>query len=402
MPPTLNRLKGDLCSRFQSQMKERPTRPHATVEVEISEDMQLVHFDFNSTPFELHDDNYVLKAMKFCERPQSDNMAAPNPVADGGEGSSMSIMYQPQIRTSPRTNNPVRLPTSPPLPGIIKAPCWRLAPPDIIPIHSLPMLGGVEITKQIGPFALRLPWNAWLGQFSLLGYVGVSRLTHNDRINSIIENLMFSLCCIALASSIYIYLKKEEKGAYYDGTCKNPRETANCIPLRKDHNSAKTILEGQLKQEKYVIHCPESSRINPPILAAPEVARTLPSPFNFHQSTSGTFQDTDSAAREETDPVGGEKANEKPRMSCFTCWTCSGILIRAPSITTSLHAFHMVGASSKAVSPNSCQKEDEQTQLDSHTEHKVKSEKDRSLPNPGPASTTIVRGKGVGNFGIGL
>jgi transcription factor Dp-1 len=74
-----------------------------------------------STPFELHDDNYVLKAMKFCERHQSDNMAAPNPAADGGEGSSMSIMYQPQIRTSPRTNNPVRLPTSPPLPGIIKA-----------------------------------------------------------------------------------------------------------------------------------------------------------------------------------------------------------------------------------------------------------------------------------------
>uniref|UniRef100_A0A453ISD9 Transcription factor DP C-terminal domain-containing protein n=1 Tax=Aegilops tauschii subsp. strangulata TaxID=200361 RepID=A0A453ISD9_AEGTS len=28
------------------------TRPHATVEVEISEDMQLVHFDFNTTPFE--------------------------------------------------------------------------------------------------------------------------------------------------------------------------------------------------------------------------------------------------------------------------------------------------------------------------------------------------------------
>ncbi|XLT12005.1 hypothetical protein HN51_057695, partial [Arachis hypogaea] len=48
------------------------TRPHATVEVEILEDMQFVHFDFNSTPFELHDDNYVLKAMKFCGRPQSD------------------------------------------------------------------------------------------------------------------------------------------------------------------------------------------------------------------------------------------------------------------------------------------------------------------------------------------
>ncbi|GJN30326.1 hypothetical protein PR202_gb18621 [Eleusine coracana subsp. coracana] len=42
------------------------TRPHATVEVEISEDMQLVHFDFNSTPFELHDDSYVLKEMRFC------------------------------------------------------------------------------------------------------------------------------------------------------------------------------------------------------------------------------------------------------------------------------------------------------------------------------------------------
>ncbi|XP_018443142.1 transcription factor-like protein DPB isoform X1 [Raphanus sativus] len=49
------------------------TRPHATVEVEISEDMQLVHFDFNSTPFELHDDNFVLKTMKFCEQPPFNN-----------------------------------------------------------------------------------------------------------------------------------------------------------------------------------------------------------------------------------------------------------------------------------------------------------------------------------------
>lgn len=96
------------------------TRPHATVEVEISEDMQLVHFDFNSTPFELHDDNYVLKAMKFCERPQSDDMAA-NLATDGGEGSSMSSMYQQQIHPSPGSNTPVRPPTSPPIPGIIKA-----------------------------------------------------------------------------------------------------------------------------------------------------------------------------------------------------------------------------------------------------------------------------------------
>nr|XP_011470130.1 PREDICTED: transcription factor-like protein DPB isoform X2 [Fragaria vesca subsp. vesca] len=117
------------------------TRPHATVEVEISEDMQLVHFDFNSTPFELHDDNYVLKAMKFCDRPQADGnhgMTQPvtpqadgnhgmtqNYVADGGEGSSMSAMYQqhipPQIPLPPMVNTPLRTPTSPPLPGIIKA-----------------------------------------------------------------------------------------------------------------------------------------------------------------------------------------------------------------------------------------------------------------------------------------
>ncbi|XVE76131.1 hypothetical protein DITRI_Ditri12bG0148700 [Diplodiscus trichospermus] len=95
------------------------TRPHATVEVEISEDMQLVHFDFNSTPFELHDDNYVLKAMKFCERPQSDEMAH-NFSADG-EGSSMSAMYQQQIPPPARTNTPGKPPTSPPLPGILKA-----------------------------------------------------------------------------------------------------------------------------------------------------------------------------------------------------------------------------------------------------------------------------------------
>lgn len=94
------------------------TRPHATVEVEISEDMQLVHFDFNSTPFELHDDNYVLKAMKFCERPQGDE-AAPNFSTDGGEGSSMS--FHTQITQPARSNVPDRPLTSPPLPGILKA-----------------------------------------------------------------------------------------------------------------------------------------------------------------------------------------------------------------------------------------------------------------------------------------
>ncbi|KAK9290699.1 hypothetical protein L1049_008873 [Liquidambar formosana] len=96
------------------------TRPNATVEVEISEDMQLVHFDFNSTPFELHDDNYVLKAMKFCEGPQGDDMAH-NFSADGGEGSSLPNMYQPQIPLASRSNTPGRPPASPPLPGILKA-----------------------------------------------------------------------------------------------------------------------------------------------------------------------------------------------------------------------------------------------------------------------------------------
>ncbi|CAJ2652007.1 unnamed protein product [Trifolium pratense] len=94
------------------------TRPHATVEVEISEDMQLVHFDFNSTPFELHDDNYVLKAMELGDRPQSDTVT-PN-VTNGGEGSSMSGIHQSQVPPSASSVS-IRPPTSPPLPGILKA-----------------------------------------------------------------------------------------------------------------------------------------------------------------------------------------------------------------------------------------------------------------------------------------
>ncbi|XP_039062901.1 transcription factor-like protein DPB isoform X2 [Hibiscus syriacus] len=95
------------------------THPHATVEVEMSEDMQLVHFDFNSTPFELHDDNYVLKAMKLCERPESGETA--HHFSADGEGSSMNTMYQQQILPPPMTSMPGRAPTSPPLPGILKA-----------------------------------------------------------------------------------------------------------------------------------------------------------------------------------------------------------------------------------------------------------------------------------------
>ncbi|XP_059667595.1 transcription factor-like protein DPB isoform X2 [Cornus florida] len=96
------------------------TRPHATVEVEISEDMQLVHFDFNSTPFELHDDNYVLKAMKFCDKPQGDEIVQAFST-NGGESSSMPSMFDSQIPLPSRSNVPGRPPTSPPLPGILKA-----------------------------------------------------------------------------------------------------------------------------------------------------------------------------------------------------------------------------------------------------------------------------------------
>ncbi|KAJ8440336.1 hypothetical protein Cgig2_012772 [Carnegiea gigantea] len=125
------------------------TRPNATVEVEISEDMQLVHFDFSSTPFELHDDNYVLKQMQICGKRQLDGRAG-NPQPNPGEGSSMRTAYptqisqpsplptghQPPISTSSslldtfqhhiplassRANTSVRTPTSPPLPGILKA-----------------------------------------------------------------------------------------------------------------------------------------------------------------------------------------------------------------------------------------------------------------------------------------
>ncbi|KAJ7965520.1 Transcription factor-like protein DPB [Quillaja saponaria] len=75
---------------------------------------------FQCTPFELHDGNYILRAMKFYERPQGDNLAQ-NFTADGGEDSSMSGMYQPQVPLPSVSNPPGRPPPSPPLPGILKA-----------------------------------------------------------------------------------------------------------------------------------------------------------------------------------------------------------------------------------------------------------------------------------------
>ncbi|KAK9078652.1 hypothetical protein SSX86_002709 [Deinandra increscens subsp. villosa] len=93
------------------------TRPHATVEVEISEDMQLVHFDFNSTPFEIHDDNHVLKEMKLCDQSKGHD-------EDGGAGacSSPSPMLQPRSTLALETTIPSARPsTSSPHPGILKA-----------------------------------------------------------------------------------------------------------------------------------------------------------------------------------------------------------------------------------------------------------------------------------------
>ncbi|XP_020084248.1 transcription factor-like protein DPB, partial [Ananas comosus] len=95
------------------------TRPHATVEVEISEDMQLVHFDFNSTPFELHDDSYVLKAMRFCERGQKEGSCEPS--SNGGECSSTPNTHQHHMPQPTGPDTMAKPPiNSPPIPGILK------------------------------------------------------------------------------------------------------------------------------------------------------------------------------------------------------------------------------------------------------------------------------------------
>lgn len=95
------------------------TRPHATVEVEISEDMQLVHFDFNSTPFELHDDNYVLKAMKLCDRERVEGCST---VPSTATATATATAYHPtQVLPRSMTSTPVRNPASSPVPGILKA-----------------------------------------------------------------------------------------------------------------------------------------------------------------------------------------------------------------------------------------------------------------------------------------
>jgi transcription factor Dp-1 len=55
-------------------------------------------FSFCSTHFQLYDDNYVLKAMELCDRPQSDIVTLN--VTEEGEGSSLSGLHQLQVLPS--------------------------------------------------------------------------------------------------------------------------------------------------------------------------------------------------------------------------------------------------------------------------------------------------------------
>ncbi|KAJ7278076.1 hypothetical protein O6H91_Y387200 [Diphasiastrum complanatum] len=94
--------------------------------------MQLVHFDFNSSPFELHDDAYVLKSMKssqqlhtyepemgYHEAAEEDCCASPsNYVTPYTSSHSPTTSLSAQYKSS---GIPEKVPISPPVPGILKA-----------------------------------------------------------------------------------------------------------------------------------------------------------------------------------------------------------------------------------------------------------------------------------------
>ncbi|XP_039044164.1 transcription factor-like protein DPA [Hibiscus syriacus] len=71
------------------------TSPHATVEIEISEDMQLVHLDFNSMPFRLHDDAYALKLMHCCQQPEGRNLSQTSSIHSSSSSSKVSGVGKP-------------------------------------------------------------------------------------------------------------------------------------------------------------------------------------------------------------------------------------------------------------------------------------------------------------------
>lgn len=56
------------------------TNPKATVEIEISEDMRMVNFDFHGAPFHLHDTDSILKAMRRAGSSEQDQNEADTPT----------------------------------------------------------------------------------------------------------------------------------------------------------------------------------------------------------------------------------------------------------------------------------------------------------------------------------
>ena len=87
------------------------TKPSATVEVEISEDQQVVHFDFNASPFQIHDGNFVLANMNLC----MENLALRGEGNDGngddvgGEGMVRdALVLDASTSASPAKNTSAR------------------------------------------------------------------------------------------------------------------------------------------------------------------------------------------------------------------------------------------------------------------------------------------------------
>ncbi|KAJ1688297.1 hypothetical protein LUZ63_019687 [Rhynchospora breviuscula] len=65
--------------------------PMATVEADISDDSRLVHFEFNGTPFTMHDDASVLKAMRFKAEGRTENV---NQIILDGSHSGPPLMNE--------------------------------------------------------------------------------------------------------------------------------------------------------------------------------------------------------------------------------------------------------------------------------------------------------------------
>lgn len=76
------------------------TSNNATVEIEISEDMQLVHCDFNSTPFSLHDDTSILKLLRCHQLLESRNVSQSSSVYSSSSSGIASGGTRPFIWNS--------------------------------------------------------------------------------------------------------------------------------------------------------------------------------------------------------------------------------------------------------------------------------------------------------------